>query len=291
MDGVRRPAAAGTFYPADGEELGRAADRLLDAATTSLTGRPWGLIVPHAGYRYSGPIAASAYATLRPWTSEISRVVLLGPAHFVPVSGLALSSARAWRTPLGEVPLDEELRETAIGAGCDVVDRAHELEHALEVQLPFLQRLIREGLRVLPVAVGSEDDGRVLDALSPLSDLVVVSTDLSHDHDAATARALDRRTADAVVARDPGPIGPGDACGRVALRDALASARRHDRPVRLLDLGSSADAAGDERRVVGYGAFAIFRATGEEGLGDLSRRASTTEEPVEPVPSGRQPRA
>jgi AmmeMemoRadiSam system protein B len=257
VSGIREATAAGTFYPADAAELTRALDKLLDAAAPSAERRPWGLIVPHAGYVYSGPVAASGYVMLRPWTSEIARVVVLGPAHFVTLRGPALSSARAWRTPLGEVPLDDELREAALGVGCAVDDRAHEHEHALEVQLPFLQMLLAEGLRILPVAAGGEDAAEALEALSPLADLVVVSTDLSHYHDAATARSLDRRTAEAVVARDPGAIGLADACGRDALRAALASARRHDRSVRLLDLRSSADTAGDEDRVVVYGAFAI----------------------------------
>ena len=241
MDGVRRPAAAGTFYPDDAAELARAVDGLLDAAATSVEGRPWGAHRSPRGLRLLGPGRGERLRHAPPLDRGISRVVLLGPAHFVPLRGLALCSARAWRTPLGEVPLDQYLREAALGAGCVVDDRAHAHEHALEVQLPFLQRLLADGLRILPVGVGGEDAGVALEVLSPLADLVVVSTDLSHYNDAATARSLDRHTAEAVVARDIDGIGPGDACGRDALRAALTSARRHDRPVRLLDLRSSAD--------------------------------------------------
>jgi AmmeMemoRadiSam system protein B len=260
VDGVRSPAAAGSFYPRDARELADTVDRLLAAATASTRRRPWGLIAPHAGYAYSGPVAASAYATLRPWTERISRVALLGPAHVVPIRGAALTSARAWRTPLGDVPVDDDLRDAARAAGCLVDDRAHAFEHALEVQLPFLQRLLGARLRVVPIAVGWGDAVPALEAVASLADLVVVSTDLSHYHDAETARRIDRRTAEAVTSRDPDGVGPEDACGRAALRAALALARRDGRPIELLDLRTSAETAGDPDRVVGYGAFAIGHA-------------------------------
>jgi AmmeMemoRadiSam system protein B len=259
VNGVRRPVAAGTFYPSDPDALADVVDRLLDAAGTGVVRRPWGLIVPHAGYAYSGPVAASAYATLRPWAEEVARVAIFGPAHFAPFRGCAVSSAAAWRTPLGDVEVDGEMREAARDAGCVLDEGAHAPEHALEVQLPFLQRLLGPGLRFLPVAAGAglEQVGSAIAALEPLADLVVVSTDLSHYHNAETARAIDRRTADAVLARDAGAIGPEDACGCHALRGALAYARGQARSIELLDLRNSSDTAGDPDRVVGYAAFAI----------------------------------
>jgi AmmeMemoRadiSam system protein B len=259
VGGVRLPVAAGTFYPGGPNELADVVDRLLTAATARAELRPWGVIVPHAGYAYSGPVAASAYAALRPWADEIARVAILGPAHFVPIDGCAVSSAPAWRTPLGDVPVDGELRAAAVDAGCAVDDRAHAPEHAIELQLPFLQRLLGARLRFLPVAVGEAADmvESVLEVVGSLADLFVASTDLSHYHRAETARALDRRTADAVLARDPGGIGPADACGRDALRAVLAHARRRGMEIELLDLRTSADTSGDAERVVGYGAFAI----------------------------------
>jgi AmmeMemoRadiSam system protein B len=260
VSGVRPPAAAGTFYPDDPERLAGAVDRLLSEAGPAAERRPWGLVVPHAGYRYSGPVAATAYAAIRPWAEAIGRVALLGPAHFVPVHGCAVTSATAWRTPIGDVPVDDELRDAAVAAGAVVDDLAHAPEHALEVQLPFLRRLLGPGLRILPVAVGAtaEAASAVLDAaVGSIADLVVVSTDLSHYHDVDNARALDRRTADAIVAADPNGIGQEDACGRDALRAALAYAGRAGMRVGLLDLRTSADTSGDPERVVGYGAFSI----------------------------------
>ena len=257
---VRAPAAVGTFYPGVRAHLVEAVDLLLQDAGPWEGARPRGVIVPHAGYVYSGPIAASAYVALRPWVDEISRVVVLGPAHLAPVVGMAIPSASAWQTPLGDVPVDHELHETARDAGCIVDDEAHAREHAVEVQLPFLQRLIEDRLRFLPVAVGETDAGevaRVLHALEPLMHLIVVSTDLSHYEDIEIARTLDRRTADAVLARDPSALGRSDACGLFALRGALAFARAASLGVQLLDLRTSGDTAGGPERVVGYGAFVL----------------------------------
>jgi MEMO1 family protein len=258
-DRVRMPVAAGTFYPGDRGELAAVIGRLLaDGAGPTIEGPvPAGVIVPHAGYRYSGPVAATAYALLRP----VPRVLLLGPAHFAPLSGCAVPAAAAWATPLGEVPIDPELRDEAVASGAVVDDEPHQPEHSLEVQLPFLQTVMHDGFTVLPVAAGECAPGAVaslIETLGKLADrLVVVSTDLSHYHDAATARRLDRRTADAVLTRDVGAIGPGDACGVFALRGAVEYARRNDLEIRLLDLRNSADTAGDPSRVVGYGAFAL----------------------------------
>lgn len=261
---TRRATAAGSFYPDGPEELARTVDRLLAAAAAARPdpGRPSpaAIIVPHAGYAYSGPVAASAYVALG--VRRAARVVLLGPSHFVPLRGIAASEADAWRTPLGEVVVDAALRSAAIDAGTVADDRPHAFEHALEVQLPFLVRAVPGELTVLPLAVGEVRPVEVadlLDALVPAADLVVVSTDLSHYLDQATARRLDRRTAQAVVARDPSAIGDGAACGIFALLGILAFAGRHDVAVRILDLRTSADTAGDASRVVGYGAFAMSR--------------------------------
>lgn len=237
-------------------------DHLLETHSGTVGSRPWGIVVPHAGYVYSGPIGATAYGALRPWAREIHRVLMLGPAHSVPLEGSAVTAADAWRTPLGEVAIDPGMRLAAAAAGCAVDDEPHEPEHALEVQLPFLQRLVPAGLLVLPIAVGRTPVtavARLLDAVD--ADLVVVSTDLSHYLDILAARAADRRTASAVLAGDAEAIGPRDACGVYALRSVVAYARATDRPIQLLDLGTSGDTAGDPDRVVGYGAFAIGEAT------------------------------
>ena len=259
---MRMPAAVGTFYPEDRESLTRTVDRLLAATRPWSGAKPRGIVVPHAGYRYSGPVAASAYAAVLAAREVLKRIVIVGPAHFVPLTGCAVPSTAAWRTPLGDAPTDAELREVAIRAGCTVDDEPHAHEHSLEVQLPFLQRVLGKRLRFLPVAVGqmpADDVAAVVSSLAPQADLVVVSTDLSHYHDLATARLLDRRTADAIRALDTDAIGPSDACGVFALRGAVAFARNADLSIRLLDLRTSGDTAGDPGRVVGYGAFAIER--------------------------------
>jgi AmmeMemoRadiSam system protein B len=257
---VREPAAAGTFYPADPDVLGATVDDLLaDASAPAGTPEPGALIVPHAGYAYSGPVAATGYALLR--GRPVDRVALLGPAHFVALHGAAVPAADAWRTPLGEVAIDAELREMAAREGVRVDDGPLEPEHSLEVQLPFLQRGLAGPVSVLPVAVGAFPAGELASLIAALMDraLVIVSTDLSHYHDDATAKRLDRRTADAVLARAPDSIGPEDACGSQALRGIVELARRETLEIRLLDLRTSADTAGDPWRVVGYGAFAVDR--------------------------------
>ncbi len=260
---VRPPAVAGTFYPASPSELARHIDALLAAAPAPPAGPlPAALVVPHAGTIYSGPVAASAYARLRPLANSIVRVVAFGPVHRVPVRGAAVPAADAWATPLGEVPIDAGLRARAVARGAAVDDRPHAPEHALEVQLPFLQRVLGHGFSFLPVAV-SELSARLTadligEFLGEAGTLVLVSTDLSHYHDLATARRLDRRTADAILAREPGKVSGEDACGFYPLRGLMELARREDLSVELLDLRTSGDTAGDPQSVVGYGAFEVL---------------------------------
>jgi len=250
---IRQPTVAGIFYPEDPSELAGAVDALLDQVDSEPAPGLRGLVAPHAGYVYSGPVAATAFA-LAPRTA---RVVLLGPSHFVPLDGLAVSSAEAWATPLGKVPVAADLREAALVAGAVVDDAQHARDHALEVELPFLQRACPDGLDVLPIAVGRTGPEEVAALIEALDALVVVSTDLSHYLDDATARQVDGETAEAVVHRNPGAIGEEAACGVFALRGLVEHARRRDLEVELLDLGTSADTGGGPERVVGYGAFAM----------------------------------
>jgi len=257
---VRPPAVAGLFYPDDPAELAALVDQLLGAARAG-EAPPKAVIAPHAGYVYSGPIAASAYATVRPLRDVVSRVVLLGPAHRWPVRGIALSAADAFATPLGMVAVDGDARSRVLGLpGVEVEERAHEREHSLEVHLPFLQRILA-AFRILPLLVGEAEPAHVADVLDRVwggpETLIVVSSDLSHYQDAVTARAWDRRTADAIVACELERIGPQDACGCHALRGLLAAVRRRALAVRLLDLRNSGDTAGPDDAVVGYGAFAV----------------------------------
>ncbi len=258
LDVIRRPVAAGTFYPQDPDELARTVDELLAGARPDAAApTPKALVAPHAAYAYSGPVAASAYGLLG-GSRHLRRIALVGPAHFMPLQGSAVPSAVAWRTPLGNVEVDAELRDLAIGCGATADDRPHGHDHALEVQLPFLIRTLDPGFSILPVAVGSPAPvADLLDLLWERMDLAVVSTDLSHYRDDRTTKVLDRRTAGAVLARDPDAISDDAACGAQALRGLVTLSRRRTLDVRLLDLRTSADAAGDPERVVGYGAFAF----------------------------------
>jgi AmmeMemoRadiSam system protein B len=253
---------AGFFYPEDPAELSAQIDGMLAAAAPAPGQRaPKALVVPHAGTVYSGPIAASAYARLAPLAGRVLRVVLLGPAHRVWLRGLAAPRAEAFATPLGVVPIDRE----AIGAienlpQVALSDAPHAGEHSLEVQLPFLQRVLGR-FRLVPLVVGEASAEQVAEVIERLwggpESLLVVSSDLSHYHDYATARRLDRATCAAIEALEPGALGEHSACGRVPLRGLLQAARAHGLAVETLDLRSSGDTAGDRERVVGYGAWAF----------------------------------
>jgi MEMO1 family protein len=261
---VRPAAAAGSFYPSDPAVLRRTVAAHLAAGATGARGAdelsPKALIAPHAGYPYSGPIAATAYRTLARARGTVERVLLAGPAHFFPVPGVALSSADAFTTPAGPVTVDAAARERALTiAGAVVDDAAHAGEHSLEVHLPFLTEVLGRVL-VLPLLVGPGGSTVLADVLDDLwggdETRIVVTTDLSHYHDDATAKTIDRETADAIVARTA-QLQPDRACGASAVLGLLEVARRHDLAVRLLDLRTSADTAGDPDRVVGYGAFTL----------------------------------
>jgi AmmeMemoRadiSam system protein B len=256
---VRLPAAAGRFYPADPAELRDLIRVLLSQAPPPDGPAPKALIAPHAGYLYSGPIAASAYAQLAPVRDVVTRVVLLGPSHFVAVDGLAATSAEAFATPLGVVPLDvEALRQIAKLPQVRVLDEAHEREHSLEVHLPFLQTVLNR-FTLVPLAVGEatpEEIGQVLEVLwGGPETRFVISSDLSHYCDSEAARRLDRVTANAIEAMNPEAIGEDQACGRIPIRGLLHAARRHGLRARTVDLRNSGDTAGPREQVVGYGAF------------------------------------
>lgn len=263
MTVVRPPAVAGTFYPADPGALARMIDGMLaDVEVHGDRVAPVALIVPHAGYVYSGPIAASAYARLAPWRESITRVVVIGPAHRVPVRGLALSSADSFATPLGLVPLDQAGNAVVEGLpGVHVDDRAHAPEHSIEVQLPFLQATLAGGWMLVPIIAGIAAAATVAEVLDAFwgepGTLVVVSSDLSHYHVAQAARRLDAATAASIVAARWELLDSDDACGVVPVRGALELSRRHGQHVALLDLRNSADTAGPPDRVVGYGSFLV----------------------------------
>ena len=262
MPTVRQPAVAGQFYPGDSQQLTKMVDELLDAAAPASTEprAPRALIAPHAGYIYSGPIAASAYCQLRARCQSIRRVLLLGPSHRIPFAGLALSSAERYGTPVGDVSIDAgACRELLALPQVRVLDEAHAREHSLEVHLPFLRAVLDEFL-LIPVVVGDAGAHEVAQIIECVWDrpdtLVLVSTDLSHFLDYDTANAVDRETTRAIegYAQD---IGPQQACGCRAVNGLLKVAEDHALQVTTLDLRNSGDTAGDRARVVGYGAYAL----------------------------------
>ncbi|MFO0756446.1 MAG: AmmeMemoRadiSam system protein B [Byssovorax sp.] len=266
MLNVRPAAVAGSFYPADPVELRAEVDDLLANAAPAIRARatpppnvPKALIVPHAGYVYSGPIAATAYARLGPARGRVRRVVLLGPAHRVHIRGLALPEADLFRTPLGDVPLDAEA--CALLSDLPRNAAAHLREHSLEVQLPFLIQVLGD-FHLVPLAVGDaepEEVAAVLDALwGGPETLIVISSDLSHYLPYALGRRVDTETADAILRLDLGPIDHEHACGATPLAGLLLVARQRGLRPEMVDLESSGDTAGDRSQVVGYGAFAFY---------------------------------
>ena len=262
---VRPAAVAGRFYPSDPVELRALIADLLAQAPPAAGPAPKALIAPHAGYLYSGPIAASAYAQLLPARDQIKRIVLFGPSHYVSLSGLATSTADAFATPLGIVPVNvEAVRAVRSLPQVSELDAAHDREHSLEVQLPFLQCVLAD-FTLVPLAVGEatpEEISEVLDSLwGGPETRFVISSDLSHYQDFQTARRLDRATAKAIEALKPAAIGEERACGGRPIRGLLQAARRHGLRARTVDLRSSGDTAGPRDRVVGYGAFVFEEAT------------------------------
>ena len=255
---IREAAVAGQFYPGSAGELRTTIEQYLDEAPAGTGPRPKALIVPHAGYIYSGPVAASAYVRLRPYRDQISRVVLLGPCHRVAVRGLALSGADVFRTPLGDVPLDKKAIASLNLPSVRVFDDTHAFEHSLEVHLPFLQTLLNEFMLV-PLVVGDAAAETVAEVLEALwggpETLIVISSDLSHYLDYDTAKKRDQATCQAIEHFDAKSIGPDDACGCRPIGGLLALAKDHGMTVETLDLRNSADTAGYMAQVVGYGSW------------------------------------
>ena len=259
---VRPAAVAGLFYPDDPAELSSMVDALL--GVPDAPGRlPEAVIVPHAGYAYSGPVAGRAYGSLGPQARSLRRILLLGPSHRVWFHGLAVPQARTFATPLGNVHVDgaslARLRDLP-----DVIfsDEPHALEHSLEVQLPFLQR-VAPSAEIVPVVTGDASPAEVaalIDALWGGTDtLIVASSDLSHYHPYPIAQALDAATVQAILHGREDLTGE-QACGCVVLNGLAHAARGRRLRAELLDLRNSGDTAGDRRRVVGYGAFAFYDA-------------------------------
>jgi AmmeMemoRadiSam system protein B len=261
---IRPPAVAGMFYPGDpGTLAGEVTVMLAEARPASLPMAPKALIVPHAGYIYSGPVAASAYALLAPLRGTIRRVVLFGPAHRVPVAALAAPDTDAFATPLGTVPIDVEA--VALAAKLPQVQVsgvAHAYEHSLEVQLPFLQTVLGD-FALVPFVVGGASPQQVAEVMELLwggpETLILVSSDLSHYHPYAAAQRLDKVTAEDILHLSA-LADHQQACGATPINGLIEVARRKGLKPQLLDLRNSGDTAGDKSRVVGYSAFAFSEA-------------------------------
>ena len=257
---VRPPAVAGAFYPEDRGRLeADVRGYLAVAEPVEIDFHLRILVVPHAGYVYSGPVAATGYRLLEDRT-DLRRIVMLGPSHYVWFSGLTLPGVDFLETPLGNVAVDESGATEALTSPI-VVDSpaAHEREHSLEVQLPFLQ-IVAPGIPVIPMLTGDVDPVDVADVVDPLLDdetLLLVSSDLSHYLDYETARRVDAETVQAIERFDPDALDRDSACGRTGIQAALHIANRRGYRTQILDLRNSGDTAGPHDRVVGYGTFAF----------------------------------
>lgn len=261
--GARPPAVAGSFYPRGAGELQIMVETLLGHAKPLGKGELLGVIAPHAGYVYSGPVAARAFAEVAAARERFTRVLLVGPPHYVPVRGIAASSVGGFATPLGEIAVDVKAVASLVDTGLiSIDDRAHAPEHSLEVELPFIQVVLGR-FALIPLLVGDAAPQEVAAVIGAAMDgrtLLVVSTDLSHYLDYSDAKARDLASASAIERLDDSKLGPYDACGFSALNGALRAGRDESWRIARLDLRNSGDTSGARGRVVGYGAWAFFAA-------------------------------
>ena len=268
-ESVRPPAVASLFYPGEAAELKQNLREMLDEASEAEDPNedlPAGqhlraLIVPHAGYVYSGSTAALAYHLLRKNRDDFHRILLLGPAHRVWLEGITFPGTDAFETPLGRIPLaKQQIRELLRFPEVQLRDDAHQDEHCLEVQLPFLQEILNE-FELIPAVVGeiSPDSlsGLLENLLEDPQNLLLLSTDLSHFHSYSEAQAIDQKTAEAIESFEDEKILPEQACGAHPLRGLLRHARIQGWKIQRLGLCNSGDTAGSKDRVVGYGAWAL----------------------------------
>ncbi len=257
---IRHPYHAGTFYPADPDQLQKQLDFFLGKVKPSNT-PPKAMIVPHAGYIYSGAFAASAYNRLRQVTNNINRVVILGPSHYHAFKGVAACNADTFTTPLGDIQVDAEtIKQLFDLKFVATINEAHAHEHSLEVQLPFLQHILQNFLLV-PLVVGDTTPEHVCKILENVwngpETLIVISSDLSHFENYTTAQSIDRATSQTIEKLQYEQLSADSACGRIPISGLLSLARKQNYQVKMIDLGNSGDTGGDKNRVVGYGAYVL----------------------------------
>ena len=259
---IRNTAVAGTFYPKEPKELQASLTALLQHAHTD-TQFPKAIIVPHAGYVYSGPIAANAYSSFYKNPPPIKRIVLMGPAHRVAFQGIAASTADYFATPLGNIPVDHNTLTPIISQGLvKYFDLAHEQEHCLEVQLPFLQVIFKNKFEIIPLLVGDTDSTFIAQVLRAIwggaETLIVISSDLSHYHSYETAKEMDKGTTRWIEELNGKQLDYDSACGRLPIQGLLEVAKEYNMQCKTLDLRNSGDTFGPHDRVVGYGAFSFY---------------------------------
>lgn len=261
MKTIREPVIAGDYYPADPNMLHHNLEVLLHNTATQPAPLPKVLIVPHAGYYYSGPIAAEAFRLLNPERHVIHRIVIFGPSHRIPIKGMALPTSDAFATPLGQVPVNRDLvKEIGQLPGVTFSDSAHLIEHSIEAQLPFLQEIL-DSFEIVPVLVGDAEPQHVAAVIDALwggpETVLVISTDLSHYHDYAKGKALDAQTADKILRKDY-HLTRSEACGARAINGLMLSKHADTLRARTIVLRNSADTAGQKGEIVGYGAFMLY---------------------------------
>ena len=258
---VRPAAVAGAFYPETEIELRECVAKLLKNTGEKSLQNCRAIIVPHAGYIYSGQTAAQAFAAAQLAVNNVTRIVIIGPAHFVGIQGIVAPSFTAFHSPLGDISVDRNCINSLVDEKLiEVDDRPHIPEHSLEVELPFLQ-FISSNCVIVPLLVGPEGSDALVRVLSRIVNeqtLVVVSTDLSHYHDYSTAQQMDEHTANAIEKMESKSINPSHACGCYALRGFLTYAKKLKLKIKRLDLRNSGDTGGEKYRVVGYGAWVVI---------------------------------
>ena len=259
MTTIRKPAVAGLFYPDDPVALKSQIQRFLSQAKAQLIDKPKALIAPHAGYIYSGPIAANAYAQLNKTAERISRVILLAPAHRMGFRGLAVSAAEQFETPLGVIEVDTAAVQQILALRqVQHIEQAFTNEHSIEVHLPFLQETLK-AFKIVPILVGDVSATEVDEVLEMLwggdETLIVISSDLSHYQNYATAKIMDAEASKAIESLHPEDLSYNHACGRNPIKGLLLAAQHHHLKATTIDLRNSGDTAGSKDQVVGYGAY------------------------------------
>lgn len=259
---TREPAVAGTFYPGDEKELKQMIEKFLkEAKDVEIKGRLRGLVVPHAGYVYSGPVAAYGYKLLMKQKPQPSKILLLGPAHYGMFIGIAESGANVWRTPLGPLNTESISSKIADRSILNVYPQVHKPEHSLEVQLPFLQTVLKNNFTVYPLLTGEANPAAIANALEPLIDddtLYIASSDLSHYHPYENAKKLDAVANEAIPNFDFKKMEYAEACGKIAILALMHIAKSKGWKGKLLDYRNSGDTAGPKDSVVGYGCYAFY---------------------------------